>query len=207
MKSGIGPVDLLTEADVSHLNHFSVHIYLSRNNLIFQIPIKVNRPGVGQNLMQDIQIFIGPIFVNDSSRFRIIRDGDVENELNKYHESGEGILGLQRLGPQAFFVSTRAKEQGETNWPDIRLFLNAYHPDFRPYREDEGGEQMSFYVGQNRPKSRGTVKLNATAYKEGIRDDTKLALIDFQFLTDPDGIDEDVLVEGTCHFIIHACLS
>lgn len=146
--------------------------------------------------MQDILIQVGPIFVNDSSRFLIIRDGDEENVLNRYHESAEGILGVLRVGPQAFFVSTRAKEQGEYNWPDIRLFVYAFRPDYRPFSEDEGGERISLYAVQNRPKSRGTVKLNATAYREGVRDDTKLALIDFQFLTDPDGIDEDVMVEG-----------
>ncbi|ODM86677.1 Glucose dehydrogenase [FAD, quinone], partial [Orchesella cincta] len=49
----------------------------------------------------------------------------------------------------------------------------------------------------SRPKSRGTLRLNATAYKSGVRsDDVKLALIDFKIFEGKGATDMDVLLEG-----------
>lgn len=171
-KSGIGPRAMLTEAGIQ---------------------VRVERPGVGENLGEHVGIVIGPIFVNDSSLFPRIKDGDEAEVLDKYHETKEGILANLGAPVQAFYASSRATREGERAWPDIRIYADMTPNGFTP-SEDPTNETMTVHVMGGRLKNRGWVKLNTTAHIDGVTDDTKLALIDFQVFEDEE--DLNVLVEG-----------
>ena len=90
-------------------------------------------------------------------------------------------------------TSSRAIADGQTGWPDIQIdFIDGFTSN--PVQDPH---QVRLYVILGRPKSRGVMTLNATAYKLGVRDDEELALIDYNILSDP--TDVEVLVEGILH--------
>ena len=153
MKSGVGPVDVLQEAG---------------------IPVKVARPGVGRNLWEQPQAFVGPIYINDSSLLPKIHDGD-EEELVRYHINGEGQLGETMEGPLAFLVSSRAKAAGEGDWPDIQIWLLQSWLRIEP--APDGREFVIMFVANTRPRTPGSIRLNGTAWRAGETDDQKLAEI------------------------------
>ncbi|ODM95746.1 Oxygen-dependent choline dehydrogenase [Orchesella cincta] len=175
MMSGVGPRDQLEEAE---------------------IPIKQELPSLGQNMTDHFYLTIHPINYNASIIPYVPRmpeGADFEEMLQKYHETGEGILGHLQQGPQALVVSSRAKADGEEDWPDYQI-------GYMPMCPAPSGDEIPtscIYVSLGRPKSVGTVRLNTTAYKEGIRSDLiKLAIIDFKMFEGEGASDVDVLLEG-----------
>ncbi|CAL8130340.1 unnamed protein product [Orchesella dallaii] len=175
MKSGVGPRDQLEEAG---------------------IPVKHELPSLGQNLADHLMFILGDIEYNSSIIPyipRMPKEEDFEEMIQTYQETGEGILGHLQEGPEAYIVSSRAKQDGQENWPDLQI---VYDP-MCPAAEGDDLPISCMYIFLARPKSRGNVKLNTTAYKEGERiDDVKLALIDFQIFEGEGSSDMDVLVEG-----------
>jgi len=79
---------------------------------------------------------------------------------------------------QGFFTSSLAQGRKESDWPD--LYLN---------RGPIGPDQYGIVVQVTRPifdkQSTGTIELNHTAYRLGVRDDTKLAIIDIKIFQNP----------------------
>ncbi|ODM87941.1 Oxygen-dependent choline dehydrogenase [Orchesella cincta] len=175
MKSGVGPRDQLEEAGIA---------------------VKHELPEVGQNLIDHLIFDLNKIQYNASIIPYIPRmpdEQDFEEMLQKYHETGEGILGYLNQGPQAFIVSSRAKQDGQEGWPDIQII---YVP-MCPIPEGNEAPTSCIYLLLGRPKSRGNMRLNATAYRSGIRnDDVKLALIDFKYLEGEGSSDADVVLEA-----------
>ncbi len=92
-------------------------------------------------------------------------------------------------GPQVFKVSSTAPP----GWPNIWIALATPIPTY------DGPVSLSFYVVLGRPKSRGSIGLNAEKYKAGVKDDVQLAVLDFALLTHPDDMDDMVEGENTKH--------
>ena len=112
--------------------------------------------------------------------------------VQDYLETGEGLLGTLQEGPQAFIVSARAKAEGQQEWPDIQL-------NFNPMAPIPSGEDLptsAIYAWNVRPKLNGSLEMNTTAYREGSRDDMKLALIDFNIFEGQSSSDVEVLMES-----------
>lgn len=120
----------------------------------------------------------------------IVYENQVEEEINKYQNDTfrSGYLIRKDIATQAFIVSSRAKQDGEGKWPDLQLVL---YPNFV---FGPTNPLLTMQVISNRAKSIGSVTLNTTAYLDGERNDTKLAIVDH--LTSFDSSDIDVLVEG-----------
>lgn len=70
---------------------------------------------VGKNLGDHPPLILEPFYVNDTSFFDRIDPSKIEDLVNEFHETGEGILGRITHGPQCFIVSSKA----EKGWPDI----------------------------------------------------------------------------------------
>ena len=113
-----------------------------------------------------------------------------EESIKQYSKNGDGLLKYGPVGAQAFMTSSRAVADGEAGWPDVQIDLN----DEFTVSQVKDPQQIHFYVVLGRPKSKGTIGLNATAYKMGVRRDEELALVDYNILSDP--TDVKVLVEG-----------
>ncbi len=138
---------------------------------------------VGKNLAEHPGFSVRDFTVNDTTLFPKIDAADFEKTLSDF-ENGKGVLTLLTEGQQCFIRSSVA----ESGWPDLWI-------EMRPmYRVNDDEQHIRFYSVVGRPKSRGTLSLNAEKYKAGIRDDVQLALIDYQFLTHPDDI--VVMLEG-----------
>lgn len=114
----------------------------------------------------------------------------MEKEITKYQQDERsGFMTRMDVGPQAFIVSSRAKADGQPNWPDYQIV-------FQQSVIGEGEPQaLSLPIVLNRMKSSGEIGFNTTAYLNGDRDDSKLALIDFRLFSD--ATDAEVLIEGT----------
>ncbi|CAL8130330.1 unnamed protein product [Orchesella dallaii] len=174
MKSGVGPRDQLEVAE---------------------IPVKLELP-VGQNMGDHLLFIIDNINYNNLiTPFipRMPQEQDFETMIQKYQKTGEGILGVLQYGPQAFITSSRAKSEGQGDWPDIQL---VYIP-MCPAAEGNDLPTSCMTVFLGRPKFRGTLRLNTTAYKEGERsDNVKLAIIDFGIFEKGSESDMNVMLEG-----------
>ncbi|XP_035700550.1 oxygen-dependent choline dehydrogenase [Folsomia candida] len=171
MMSGIGPRDILEGAG---------------------IPVIIDSP-VGQNLADHVFLYLGPITFNSSAAPYLprIREEDLEDSLKAYLETGVGEFGELQEGPQVFYASRRAVSDGQGRWSDVQIVFDAACP---MSMDDEVESQACFSYYLNRPKSRGRVSLNTSAYVAGVTDFVKLAEIDFNGFSDPS--DMGVLVEG-----------
>lgn len=130
---------------------------------------------VGQNLGEHPSFIMTGFTVNDTSLFPSITTAEMEN-IWKQFENGEGVLSIVSEGPQCFITSSVA----EPGWPDLWLEI---HPLVRV----EGTEQrINFYNVVGRPKSRGTFSMDTAKYRNGVRDDEELSLIDYRFYSHPD---------------------
>jgi len=174
-----------------------------------QIKVKVDLPQVGQNLADHVYIVLDGIKVNSSGDqyFSRVNESNFEDMLKKYDQTGEGILGDLKVGPQADLISKRAKQAGELNWPDFKLTLfprcTSFIPSLAKENSKEGEKtdnQLCLIVTLARPKSTGNITINSTEYKNGSMDDTKLAIVDFNMFGNSS--DADVLVEGKCFKIL-----
>lgn len=120
-----------------------------------------------------------------------LEEEDVEKEIMKYHESKRhGYMTRMDVGPQAFIVSSRAKNDAEFHWPDYQIVFVQ-----QPVIGKDLPQTLSLQIIVNRMKSVGSIGFNTTAYLNGDRDDLKLALIDFRLFSEPS--DAEVLLEGT----------
>lgn len=138
---------------------------------------------VGKNLGEHPSFTVRDFTVNDTTLFPKIDAADLEKVFADF-QNGEGVLTLLTEGQQCFIRSSVA----EPGWPDLWM-------EMRPmYRVNDDEQRIRFYSVVGRPKSRGTLSLDAEKYKAGIRDDVQLALIDYRFLTHPD--DAVVILEG-----------
>ncbi|ODM88480.1 Oxygen-dependent choline dehydrogenase [Orchesella cincta] len=175
MKSGVGPRDQLEEAG---------------------IPVKHEQPAIGQNLGEHLFFTITNIQFNSSFlpyAPRMPQGKELEEMFQKYQQTGEGIMGYLQEGPEAFLVSSRAKQDGQGDWPDILMVFDAMCP---ATTEDEP-VSACMYVYPGRLKMRGTVKLNATEYKSGNENDlVKLAIIDHAIFEGEGASDMDVVLDG-----------
>ncbi|ODM95747.1 Oxygen-dependent choline dehydrogenase 1 [Orchesella cincta] len=174
MKSGVGPRDQLEEAGV---------------------PVKHELASVGQNLGDHLHLSISDIQYNASILPYVPRmpeDREFEDMLQEYIETGEGILGILQEGVVGYVVSSRAKQAGEETWPDIQF---AYDP-MCPAPSGDDLPTSCFYLFNGRTKMRGEMRLNATAYKNGVKNDVELALIDYRVFEGEAASDMDVLLEG-----------
>lgn len=147
--------------------------------------------GVGQNL-RDHGAAIIRFTVNnpDTTLLQRLEEEDVEKEIMKYHEiKRRGFMTRMDVGPQAFIVSSRAKADAQSYWPDIQIvFVQT------PVIGKGLLQTLSLHIVVNRMKSSGEIGFNTTAYLNGHRDDLKLALIDFRLFSEPS--DAEVLIEG-----------
>ncbi|KAJ6630515.1 Glucose dehydrogenase [FAD, quinone] [Pseudolycoriella hygida] len=142
-----------------------------------EIPVKVPFESVGQNLGEHPSFIMNGFTVNDTSIFPKMDAGDTEKVVADF-EKGEGVLSLVSEGPQAFITSSVA----EPGWPDLWLEM---HPLVRVNGE---AQRINFYNVVGRPKSIGYLSLDTEKYKEGIRDDVQLALVDYNFLSHQDDV-------------------
>ncbi|ODM66802.1 Oxygen-dependent choline dehydrogenase, partial [Orchesella cincta] len=156
-------------------------------------PVKHEQPEVGQNLGEHLYFTIYNIQYNSSILPYIPRmpqEKDFEEMVQNYQETGEGILGHLQEGPEAFIVSSRAKQDGENDWP----ISNGDGP-MCPASNDDELPVSCMYIFAGRPKMRGSVKLNGTEFKSGNEnDDVKLAIIDYAIFEGAS--DLDVVLEG-----------
>lgn len=170
MRSGIGPEQLLKEA---------------------KIPVKSALPGVGQNLKDHAAVVLN-FRVNNTNPHVLprVKEQSLESDIKKYQASKRtGPFTHTDVGPQALLVSSVAKKKGEHNYPDLQIVFRQ-----NPVLDDEEEQTLSMQVVLNRLESVGEIGLNTTAFVEGERDDTKLALIDYRLLTTKN--DNDALLDG-----------
>lgn len=112
-----------------------------------------------------------------------MKSNETESILEDYH-NGHGVLATRHEGAQCFLRSSKA----DPDWPDLWI---AAHPTLAI---DDETQIVRMYMVLGRPQSRGVYTMNTTAYREGIRDDQQLALIDYKLLTHAD--DVDAMIEG-----------
>jgi len=174
MMSGVGPRDVLEDAE---------------------IPVLVNAPNVGQNMYDHIFFSTYPYTFNASGIPYLDRvsEEELESALQTFLETGVGLFGDLQEGPQVLFASSRAASDGEGNWSDVAIMVDMSCPNNVPM-DDEVEGTACFHFHLNRPKSKGSVSLNTTAYKEGETKFRNLAVIDFNGFSDPS--DMDPLVEA-----------
>lgn len=147
--------------------------------------------GVGKNF-RDHGAVILRFTVNNPNTTLLPRLGeeDVEKEIMKYHQSKrQGFMTRMDVGPQAFIVSSRAKAENETSWPDIQIVFVQ-----QPVIGKGLPQTLSLQIIVNRMKSIGEIGFNTTAYLSGDRDDRKLALMDFRLFSEAS--DVATIVEG-----------
>jgi choline dehydrogenase len=166
MKSGIGPVATLEDAD---------------------IPVKVPLPAVGQNVAEHPAIWLGPFHPEDGnySLFHQVMHPEATEQYVDEFRRGVGPLTFLGEGPQAFKVTSRARP----DWPNVSVTIHLL-----PIRNMADPPTVFFYIVLGRPQSKGHISLNGTAWKAGIRDDVQLAEIDFNFLSNTE--DREDLLEG-----------
>lgn len=170
IKSGIGPKDILDEA---------------------QIPVHSDLKGVGKNFRDHGAVILRFTVNNpDTSLLQRLNEEDVQTEIMRYQATNRnGFLTRMDVGPQAFIVSSRAKAEGQNHWPDLQIVFVQ-----QPVLEKDSPQTTSLQIILNRMKSSGEIGFNTTAYRNGERDDLQLALIDFRLFSDSS--DVDALIEG-----------
>ncbi|KAG4071087.1 hypothetical protein HA402_013401 [Bradysia odoriphaga] len=146
------------------------------------IPVKVALEAVGKDISEHVSVTL-PFVVNDTTPFIHVNANETEIILENYH-NGYGVLATRHEGAQCFIRSSKA----EPDWPDVWI---ASHPTLAI---DNEPQVVRMYVVLGRPQSRGEYTMNTTAYKDGIRDDEQLALIDYKLMTHDD--DVDAMIEG-----------
>lgn len=124
----------------------------------------------------------------NSSILPLIQDTNIQEELLQFQELRQGLFSTPIEMGQAFLASSRAVGEGHANWPDLHLLLQ------QNFKSSDFGTRFKVNVALGRPKSVGNIGFNATAFRAGDRNDTKLAIIDHKFYSEPS--DMDVLVEG-----------
>lgn len=144
----------------------------------FQITTQVPLEAVGKNLVEHATLILRDFSVNDTSLFLSIKSSETEEYLEQY-QNGEGILSRTSVGPQSFIRSSQA----EPDWPNLWIMMQP------SVRVDDAEQRINFYNILAIPKSKGTLSLDPIKYRAGTRDDTELALIDYQLLTHPDDIE------------------
>lgn len=144
--------------------------------------MKVAIEAVGKEISEHVSVTL-PFIVNDTSQFIHVNSNETENILENYH-NGHGVLATRHEGAQCFIRSSKAT----VDWPDLMI---GAHPTLTI---DNDSQIVNMYVVLGRPQSRGEYTMNTTAYKDGIRDDEQLALIDYKLLTHSD--DVDAMIEG-----------
>lgn len=147
--------------------------------------------GVGKNFRDHGAVILRFTVNNpDTTLLQRLNEEDVEQEIMKYHESKRrGFMTRMDVGPQAFIVSSRAKADSEPHWPDLQIVFVQ-----QPVIGKDLPQTTSLQIILNRMKSSGEIGFNTTAYRNGDRDDLKLALIDFRLFSDPS--DTEALIEG-----------
>lgn len=143
---------------------------------------------VGKEISEHVSVTL-PFVVNDTTPFIHVSTHDTESILENYH-NGHGVLATRHEGAQCFIRSSKA----DPDWPDLMI---AAHPTLAI---DDEPQIVRMYVVLGRPQSRGEYTMDTTAYKDGIRDDEQLALIDYKLLTHAD--DVDALIDGKTVFWI-----
>jgi choline dehydrogenase-like flavoprotein len=127
---------------------------------------------VGKTLQDQPLIQFGPFNISDPSKLFSINNNLTQADFKKYlKHKVEHVLSETGSGPQAFIISSISTKNGQSNWPDIQLVHSDYSPN-----------QFSLLIAAGRPTSLGWVKLNTTAYKRGVRDNEKLAIINYRLL-------------------------
>jgi hypothetical protein len=161
--------------------------------------VKVDLPGLGKKLIDHAAITLGPFEVNASAvplLPRIKGEKELQSMLQDYIKNRKGFFANNREGAsevaQAILTSKVAKSiPGEADWPDLFLSLLQIYP-----KVAQGDElpTIGMFIMNGRMRSQGSFRLNVSAYREGIEDDVKLSVIDYNLLSHPS--DVEVLLEG-----------
>lgn len=131
--------------------------------------------------MGEHPLFVLPEFAVNEFAVKI-DSAHIDKVTGEFHNGGNGVL-TKNTEVQCFIASSKARP----GWPDIWI-VNHVWPSV------DGRESPIFYTFIGRPRSKGTVTMDAEKFKAGVRDDQQLALIDYRFLADPD--DVEILLEG-----------
>ncbi|XP_037035314.1 glucose dehydrogenase [FAD, quinone]-like isoform X2 [Bradysia coprophila] len=158
------------------------------------IDVKLDLPGVGQNLQDHIGAFVGPFVMNDTVSYHPDRDLTLSMFLN-FWLRGKGVLNTVGSDASGFISSQRAVQLGEKHWPDIQhittnyaasdtLIKNFekafnYKPNVLPKYYEKARGKDSFHVLSilNRPVTRGEILLKSA-------DPTEHPLIDPKYYDD-----------------------
>jgi len=172
---------------------------------IFQIPLKQDLPGVGNNLQDHISTYLGPFFVDQPVSFSIERDIINSASIAQFLVQGTGTLTTTGTQAMGFFSTSHAKAANESTWPDIQTILigvsvgENFASDFargfglkhglyqRYLQHAVGRDSFMQIVSLARPKARGYIKLRNADPEAPI-------LIHPNYYEDQE--DADVIVEG-----------
>ncbi len=156
------------------------------------IPVVVDAPGVGENLQDHLVAGLAPAAIG-GTLYGAARVG----ELVKYVTQRRGMLSSNVAEGYGFVRTPIADRAGmPEGLPDVELIF-ATAPYIGEGLVPPPGEGLTVGAILLRPRSRGTIRLASA-------DPTDKPLIDPQYLTDPDGIDEQTLLAGlaVCERII-----
>jgi choline dehydrogenase len=175
--------------------------HLEENN----IPVKLDLPGVGQNLQDHISGFIGPFIIDQPRTMLLDRDVNAQTVM-QFTQEGTGPLSSTGTQASAFVISSYAKAvKNESHWPDLQWILlgngiyakmdddfahsfNFPRETMRKWLGPNKGKDAFFIINMlSRPKSRGRIVLAGP-------DPNSYPLIHAGYLTHDDDI--KVLVEG-----------
>lgn len=181
MLSGVGPRDQLEK---------------------FEIPVRVNLPGVGKNLQDHYGSFITPVLLDPPQAIKELTQ--LGNFLD-YMGNNSGPLSSSGLEANMLLASSHARTaRGQPTWPDLQMFLTGVMgtfvdsglPQLYNLKEDiveeyfgrhEGQPRLGLFNILNRPYSRGSVTLQSADPEEPL-------LFDPNYLADDR--DMEILVDG-----------
>jgi choline dehydrogenase-like flavoprotein len=207
MHSGIGPREHLEENKVCVLGVACIHneSMISNYNFLFQIPVKIDLPGVGQNLQDHISGFVGPFVIESPKTMLLDRDINAKTVMD-FTQTGSGPLSSTGTQASAFILSSYAKaSKNESHWPDLQWILlgngiyarmdddfahsfNFPQETMRKWLGPSRGKDAFFVINMlSRPKSRGRIVLAGP-------DPSDYPLIHAGYLTHDDDI--KILIEG-----------
>ncbi len=168
MKSGVGPKDVLEQCNISYVKVLPVG-YNLHDHVYLSLNFLINRN-------TSAGVLIPQIDLNNRTWEEFLRTGDGP------YSSFNGDHG------QAFFVSGIRSTELQPNpiWADVQLL---HFQAANSFQEGDTLVQIYTLPFLVRPKSRGRITLNCT-------DVNAMPLIDFQYLSDPDGHDLAILLEA-----------
>ncbi|XP_037038926.1 oxygen-dependent choline dehydrogenase-like [Bradysia coprophila] len=170
MRSGIGPADVLNEAN---------------------IPVRANL-AVGKNLKA--HVCVEPFFTvwnPPTGVFLRIQQSEYLDELDTYLQTERtgAFSQANTTAGNAFLVTSIARERNESDWSDLQIVITPRIP-----LEDETPIWVGLPIILNRIDSVGELRFNTAAYQQPTWDDSDLAIVDYKMYSAP--IDMEKHLEG-----------